>query len=525
MIRVRKDNKPNMRAIVYCRVSSKEQVDGYSLGVQEKACQEYCERKGYLVDQVFVEEGESAKTANRTQLLKALEYCRKNKNYIDLLIVHKLDRFARNVGDHAAVKATLTAMGVKLESVSEQTGDDANGRLMENVFASFAQWDNEVRGERCSGGMRAMLEAGYWPWAAPYGYKNDNIAGQPILTPIPETRHFIAKIYQDYLNGLTIKELSDKYTSIGMTTSSGKPLKPMLIIRILENPLYCGLIDYEPWGVTTDGKHEALISKELFMMVKSKRLKINPTSKNMGSSEEFPLRGTVYCSKCNKKMTASVSTGKLGGKFPYYHCFRGCKGTYTSKQDLEQFFFDVLKEIQLSEESEKDFKKIVMSQYEKGREVSATDITRIERDLESLKQQKATITEKYSRNKIADDDYQEEIGRIKNSIIAKEIELNENKITDLEIETVLNNCKFFLMNISHVWKHINPTLRTRLQSQILPKGITYSFDGTFRTPELSPLFRFMKDLNEADSTQKSRLVDCRGFEPRTPALQRRCSTK
>ena len=370
-----------------------------------------------------------------------------------------------------------------------------------------------------------MLQAGYWPWAAPFGYVNGRIGDQPILLPNKEVSCFIPHIFQDYLNGSTVSELAEKYTSKGMKTKAGKPIPSMLIIRILENPLYAGIIDYESWGVSAKGKHEPLVSPDLYALVKSKRLKLDPQSKTMGSSPAFPLRGLVRCVHCDKKLTASNSTGKGGNKFAYYRCMNGCKNTNTRKEDIEQFFFEVLKGIQLTDGLSEEFKKTVIKEYKKGREVTQAAIARTERELNELKQQKETIQQKYAQNKITDEEFKEMSGSIKSRILTKEIEFNENKISDIELEILLNNAEFYLKNFAQVWKNVNPSLRTRLQSQILPNGIVYNFDGTFGTPELSPLFRFIDDFNKADATQKSRLVDRRGFEPRTPALQRRCSTK
>src|SRR5690349_2839245 len=94
-------------AVIYTRVSTEEQAKGgTSLAAQKAACLEYCERQGYEVGKVFVEEGESAKSANRTQLKSMLEYCRTRKE-IKVVVVHKLDRFARNAGDHLAIRALL----------------------------------------------------------------------------------------------------------------------------------------------------------------------------------------------------------------------------------------------------------------------------------------------------------------------------------------------------------------------------------------------------------------------------------
>ena len=71
-----------MKAVIYCRVSTKDQVLNLSLPTQRKACREYCERHGYTVAREFIEEGESAKTTARTQLQALLTYCRANKGKV-----------------------------------------------------------------------------------------------------------------------------------------------------------------------------------------------------------------------------------------------------------------------------------------------------------------------------------------------------------------------------------------------------------------------------------------------------------
>ena len=87
-----------MNAIIYIRVSTTEQAEtGYSLKSQEELCLEYAKRNGYEVSKIFIEKGESAKTINRTALKEMLEYIRNNKNKIDALIIHKMDRLS-NLG-------------------------------------------------------------------------------------------------------------------------------------------------------------------------------------------------------------------------------------------------------------------------------------------------------------------------------------------------------------------------------------------------------------------------------------------
>lgn len=122
-----------MNGIIYCRVSSKEQTQGTSLESQELACKEYARTKTIKILKVFVEQGESAKFADRTQLLELIEFCRQNKGKVQDLLVWKIDRFARNVGDHFNIKATLLKYGVRIVSVTEPIDSNPEGKLMETT--------------------------------------------------------------------------------------------------------------------------------------------------------------------------------------------------------------------------------------------------------------------------------------------------------------------------------------------------------------------------------------------------------
>ena len=87
-----------------------------------------------------------------------IDFCRQNKNAVELLLVWKVDRFARNVTDHFNVKATLAKYGVRIVWVTEPIGANPEGRLMETILAGFAQFDNNIRAMRTVQGMRKLQE-------------------------------------------------------------------------------------------------------------------------------------------------------------------------------------------------------------------------------------------------------------------------------------------------------------------------------------------------------------------------------
>src|SRR5690349_4670705 len=108
-----------MKAIAYIRVSTDEQVQGTSLDSQAKACLDYASRQGIELspENIFREEGESAKLINRTQLARMLDYCMEHKGEITHCIVWKVDRLARKMEYHIVIKSQLAKYGVRLVSV------------------------------------------------------------------------------------------------------------------------------------------------------------------------------------------------------------------------------------------------------------------------------------------------------------------------------------------------------------------------------------------------------------------------
>ena len=178
-----------MRAVIYCRVSTKEQLQNLSLPTQEKACVEYCRRQNY---EVFVEQGESAKTADRTELKKLLQYCRENKGRIDAVVVYALSRFARERLDHHVLRAQLATLRITLRSATEPIDDSSTGQLMEGIIATIAQFDNDVRSERTVAGMKARLERGDWTFPPPLGYlKAVTERGVKKIIPIQNGRSWL----------------------------------------------------------------------------------------------------------------------------------------------------------------------------------------------------------------------------------------------------------------------------------------------------------------------------------------------
>lgn len=312
-----------MKAVIYCRVSSKEQVEGTSLESQEAACREYALRNSLSVDRAFIERGESAKYADRTQLLEMMAYCANRANEITVLLVWKVDRLARNVGDHFTIKAALLKHGVRVVSVTEPIDARPEGKLLETILAGFAQFDNDIRAARTLQGMRKKISDGIFPWKPPLGYKSVNHAGKKKTQPdIPDHPVFglLQQAWKDFATGAYSKaEIRRAITSRGLRAHSGKPISAQTLDKIFTDVFYAGMI-HDPWsGEAVPGRHLPMVTTATFEAVQHVIRRRNRSLPHRAIRADFPLRGLVRCPDCHLTLTGSFSRGR-SKYYPYYHC-------------------------------------------------------------------------------------------------------------------------------------------------------------------------------------------------------------
>ena len=246
-------------AVIYTRVSTKEQVENLSLSTQLEACRHYCATNGIDVAKEFEDAGESAKTTNRPKFLAMLEYCQKNKGRIDVVVVYNVSRFSRDTLDHLGVRAQLYKCGVALRSVTEPIDETAVGRLNENLMSVISQFDNDVKAERTKAGMTAALSIGRWTHRAPLGYLNgDTKAEQPSLILDPERAPLMRRAFELAAEHPLVDVLAE-VTRLGLRTRKGREVAKQTLSAALRNPLYIGRINAPGFGLKdVQGDFEAL---------------------------------------------------------------------------------------------------------------------------------------------------------------------------------------------------------------------------------------------------------------------------
>ncbi len=312
-------------AIIYTRVSTDEQADkGYSLKAQKEQLERFCAVKGFNIVAHY-QDDHSAKTFDRPEFKKLLEFAKANRHQIDVLLVSKWDRFSRNVTESLNMIQTLKKLGIRVETVEQQLDLDVpENKLILSIYLTAPEVENDRRAMNTAAGMRRAKKEGRWVAHAPIGYKfNRDSTNKPII--VKDNRADLVKeAFTLYATGLYAKEeVRHKLRQKGLKLSRAA------FWNMLHNPVYCGLVkvpaDKNEPEQLVNGLHEGIVSEELFERVQmvatgKKMVKAKPKR----ASESLPLRGYLVCSSCGSNLTGSASKGN-GGEYYYYHCQPGCK--------------------------------------------------------------------------------------------------------------------------------------------------------------------------------------------------------
>jgi site-specific DNA recombinase len=501
-------------AVIYVRVSTKEQTENLSLPTQLRACEEYCRRQGYDVLERFHEEGESAKTTDRSQLQELLKYCRTHKGKVHFVVVYNLTRFAREKYDHFALHAHLKSLGVSLRSATEPIDDTSTGKLMEGVLAAFAQFDNDVRSERTLAGMKAALSLGRWTFQAPLGYLNAPKWSKSSLVDDPERGPLVKQAFKDLATGqFTTQEVIRRATNAGLRTRRDRPLSAQTFGNVLRNRIYIGQVESLDCGVSARGDFEPLIDEATFyraQAVLDGRVPVaTPRQRN---HPDFPLRGFVRCATCGRPLTGSWSKGR-NGRYAYYHCPRRCRAVNVSKAVLEGAFADELALLQPTLGYMHLVKDRILCIWEQ-RGAEARDRTAVhDRRVKAIRQKLDRLDEAFLYSESIDlATYSRQRDKLREEMTLSKIDHHTEAVDELDVEGILAFAERILPRASDLWVQASLDYKQRLQQLFFPEGVAYDGNRFNRTAATALLFKYLEPGEQADES----LASPAGFEPASP---------
>ena len=340
-----------MNCIVYARVSTDKQADkDLSIPAQLQAMRDYASQQGWRVIEEFIEPGASATTADRPALQRLLARVQVEGPKIDVVVVHKLDRLARNIEDHVAIRATMKRSGVRLASVTENVDDSVSGQLIENIMASFAEFYSANLATEVKKGMRQKVLNGGWPHRPPRGYmlvKRQDGTGNEIEIH-PKDGPLMRRAFELYGSGWhSMRAVAALLAREGLLSRNSGPIPQAHFRRLLTSSFYIGKVRWHE--LECQGRHTALVSAELFEKVQAVVHQRYRTPGLKGSIQGFPLRGVAVCASCRGHMTA-----ERHGRWGYYRCSRQsfrralCDAKFCNSERAHQGLTTICRQIQLN---------------------------------------------------------------------------------------------------------------------------------------------------------------------------------
>lgn len=506
-------NTQLINIVIYLRVSDPSQIDNISFQVQLQSCEKMAKDNGWNIVKVFKEEGESAKFADRTKLKELIEYCRINKGKVQLCLVYKIDRFARNQVDHYAIKARLLEYGVALRSATEPVDDTPIGKVIEGLFAAVAQLDNDIKSQRVKEAMKNWVFNGRWVWGAKFGYKNEKDSTDHAINPHDsEKAPLVSEMFKKFATGMyTFKNLADELNKRGVRGKKGKKIHPQLIRRILTDKFYIGIIEMYEHEIK-DVFHQPLTDEVTFYECQEViRQRSNHTDKKRNTqNEDFPLRGCLLCPACSHKMTAAWCKGR-SDKYPLYYCVqKGCprKSKTYKRKDVNNDFYNLLLQVQPKDNLSDLFKEVFIRRYKERIMELEGDSIRVKKELDSLEAEKLEVIQMLRKKQITDEEYDALIAPLRDKIVVAKLAVNEVATDTNEIDICLKYGQQFIQTAALVWFDAPPVLKFKVQKMIFPNGVKYAFDEVSNR-DLSLPFALNRQLAEV---RKENVIR-QGFEP------------
>jgi len=310
------------KAVIYTRVSTEEQAreDRFSLAVQKKDCQKFAESQGYKVIKIFSDPGFSGSSSKRPGLLEMMDFIKKGN--VKALFIQHTDRLARNILLHYQIINELKNNQVDLYTLSQGKLEDTPEAKMSNgVLAVMNAYHNDITSFKTKKAMKEKAKCGWFPGEAPVGYLN--IKGKNdknIIIPDPEKAPLIKEGFQMYVTGnYGAASINDILHEKGLNGKRGGKMTISKFYYILSNPFYYGQFHWDK--KIYKGKHQPLISKEIYDMVQKIR-NSRAARRSYERKHLFLLNGFAFC-KCGRRLTAEWHIKPSQKTYSYYHCTRG----------------------------------------------------------------------------------------------------------------------------------------------------------------------------------------------------------
>lgn len=389
------------RAVAYARFSSNNQREE-SIDAQLRAIQDYCERNGIKLVEIYTDEAQSATTDDRDDFKVMIDDILKGKLDIDAVLVHKFNRFARNKYDSALYKKRLRDIGIKVISVTQPIDDSPEGRILESLIEAMDEYYSENLALEVKKGMlENALKGKHTGGKKLFGLSVDS---EGYYYP-NEHAPIVKRIFKEYADGVPKQRIVDRLNSEGYRNQFGRPFNTRTLLDMLQNEKYIGNYIYEHTQTETirlDGIiKDPIIDTNLWNKVQEIRKTMN---KPKHRKRKYLLTGKLKCGVCGFTYSGSGAkkTRKNGDVYAaYYKCNgktknkNGCKNPSLNKEYYEKLITDTITDTVLTDNSIEEIALKVVNQLETEKKAPQTPTVKLRKQLDKVKDKLSRLMDLY----------------------------------------------------------------------------------------------------------------------------------
>ncbi len=415
---------------------------------------------------------------------------------VDFVIVHKIDRLARNRADDAAITKTIQGAGAYLVSTTEAISTTPSGRLLHGIMASIAEFYSQNLATEVMKGMRQKAIQGGTPGRAPLGYLNERRIddGREVrtITVDPERAEHVIWAFRAYATGeWSVTRLTAELGSRGLTTRPGPntPAVPLTVNglhRLLRRPYYKGVVVHN--GVVHPGRHEPLIDPVTWATVQD----ILTSRRNGERSREHDhyLKGTVFCVECGRRLIVQHTRTKTGRVYEYFVCHRRRDATCPQRKALpiaqvEQRVENLYRTIELNPGQREHIEQIMLAKLHRQQAANDQRLEAITIEAQTVETNQAKLLEAYYADAVPRElflTHQRRLNAEQTSLVRERAKLESENI---EIRQRVRDALDLLQDVHATYSNAPATVRKQLNRVI--------FAGIFLGPEPAPI---RAELNE-----------------------------
>ena len=476
-------------AVIFARVSTAEQTDGFSLDAQLETMRKYCASKGLNIIKEY-NISESSTVGKRSQFYEMIEYVKKQPS-TTAIIVASIDRLQRGFKESSTLTELVEQNKITLHFLRENTiiTKDSNSTelLSWDMGALFAKAYVSCLRENVKRSVIKKLEAGEAISSVPLGYKyvRDN-TGKSYVVIDEERAPLVRKMFEEYATGIySLEQAAQKSIDLGLTNiRSNKPLSKQQFQKMVKNPFYYGYQYHTRTNKLYKHNYPAIISKELFEKCNQIRSGKKPSIGHQ-KKKEFIFSGLVRCKHCGCLYTPELKTKPNGQQYIYLRPFskvKNCICQHTNEKYVLDEVYKQLKSISFDADIKKELSTELKKAYKKKEHSKYAQLSECKLKLEKVITQSDKLLELLLDGTISKEVYESKYQMLKDEQInlEQQITLMSTNTDEKELDKAIDTVLDFANNIQTLFES-----SSFYEKRLILKNVFSNFLLDGRNPQIS----------------------------------------